>query len=151
MPQNTTPTSYPPLPHRDDQDDARRTRTGHPSRSRLYFSFYGGALAWTAHLLLAWLIAEFACIAQVDHVELFGITLIAWSLLLLSLLMFLLAIAAALAGWHAKHRLKSEETLDHEGQDVEIHFARSGAIMSGLFALVIIAQTVPIFYFLGSC
>jgi hypothetical protein len=128
------------------------------SRRQLHFAFFGGGIAWTLHLLLSYLISEFACLAQVDDAQFLGVMLIAWSLLAVSVIMLGTASAAALVGWRAKRALQRQQEPDSatapeagEDLDVELHYARSGAIMSGIFALVILCQMVPIFYFLSSC
>jgi hypothetical protein len=120
-------------------------------RGRLYFAFFGGGIAWTLHLILSYLLAEFACLSGADEARLLGITLIAWSLLALSAVMLAASGAAALVGWRAKRQLAALKGNRDDELDTEIHFARSGAIMSGIFALVIACQTLPIFYYLGSC
>ena len=121
------------------------------SRGALHFGFLGGAIAWTLHLLLAYLIAEFGCETEADEVVAVGITLPAWLLLGQSLVMFLVAMAATVTALRARRRLGPPQQHDLPGQAAAIYLARSGVIASGLFAFIILVQSLPIFFYLRSC
>jgi hypothetical protein len=130
--------------------------THSPGRSPLYFAFFAGGIAWTLHLIISYLIAEFGCLSDAGQHRILGITVLAWSLFILSAAMLTLAAAGALVGWRAKRRFEalkapSPSAVEQDAIDTEVHFARSGAIMSAIFLLVIACQTIPIFYYLQGC
>jgi hypothetical protein len=130
--------------------------TNAPGRPPLYFAFFSGGVAWTLHLIISYLIAEFGCLSDAGQHRILGITVLAWSLFLLSAAMLTLAAAGVFVGWRAKRRLEALKTpsrsaFDQDAVDTEIHFARSGTIMSAIFILVIAFQTIPIFYYLHGC
>lgn len=125
---------------------AARDRT--PSRLALWFGLLGGAIAWVLHLLLAYLIAEFGCVGGLGEVRFLGITAVAWLILAVSLLTLAGAVAATVVA------RRSERPPAHDDDDVgssEAMFARAGLIISAWFVLIILVETVPILYYLGSC
>ncbi|MEX0741819.1 MAG: hypothetical protein WD079_03415 [Phycisphaeraceae bacterium] len=131
-----------------------------PGSVRGWFAFLGGAIAWTAHILLSYAIAEFGCTRGLHHTQLAGITLTAWLLIMLTVLMFLLAVAAAWAGWpqggmRPAAQLDRSDAEDDEKADPRAtasdHLRRTGALLSGLFAIIILAQAVPLMFYLHRC
>jgi hypothetical protein len=118
------------------------------ARAALWFGLLGGAAAWTLHLLLAYLIAEFGCVAEKDAIIWAGITKPAWMLLVMSAVM--LAVAGA-ATWAAHLAGKHPGRHDAEPPSVERYMARTGVIMSGLFTFIILVQSIPAFFYLQSC
>jgi hypothetical protein len=110
---------------------------------RVGFAFLGGALAWTFHLLACWALSEWRCTALAAEPRLLGVAVTAWLLLGVSLVA--LAVAAA-AAWVGRRASRLEEL-----PAASRYLARAGFLGSGLFALVIAFQTVPILFFLGGC
>ena len=122
-------------------------------RLMLWFGLLGGGTAWTLHLLLAYLIAEFGCVSGQDSIVVGGIALPALLLLLMSVLMFTVAAGAALAARLAGRRLARDGDHDRGGQAVaaERAMARTGLYASALFAFIIVVQSVPIVFYVRGC
>jgi hypothetical protein len=120
-------------------------------RGLLYFGFLGGAVAWTLHLLLAYIVAEFGCETDADRHIWLGITLPAWLILGQSAIMFIAAAAATWIAWRIRARLSAVEPTHDRWMTADIYLARAGFMASGLFAFIIAVQTIPIFYYLRSC
>ena len=119
-----------------------------PRRSVLWFGLLGGAIAWVAHFLLAAVISEFGCLAGWGEISFQGITAIAWAILMISVVMLLIAVAATAA---ARGSLRQLRAAGADRESSEFLMARLGWITSAVFSLIIAVQTVPIFYYLGSC
>ncbi len=117
-------------------------------QSVLWFGLLGGAVAWVAHLMLAFVIGEFGCLAGWGEITFLGITAIAWAILVLSVVTLVVAVAATVAARGALGRLRK---VGADRESAEFLMARLGWINSAVFSLIIAVQTVPIFYYLGSC
>ena len=119
-------------------------------RGKLWFGLLGGAIAWLAHLLLSWIVGEFGCLAGLGEITLLGLAGTAWLVILVSLATFAVSVAAAVAARAVGKRLRPEaDSLDQTGSDRFL--ARIGVITSGLFAFVILVESIPVFFFLRSC
>lgn len=120
-----------------------------PGRALRWFGLLGGAFAWLAHLLLAYAIAEFGC-AGVEHPPTFlGVTAIAWALLILTAVLLLVALASAAAARRSMRR--PPDPAPPPCAEAERLMARAGLILDALFCLIILAQAVPIFFYLQDC
>jgi hypothetical protein len=114
-------------------------------------SLVGGGVAWLMHLLLAYLVAEFGCLAGLDEVRFLGITAVAWMLVGVSLLAFGGGTAATLLSWRIWQRQKAR--LGTETEDAKAgEFAAGTALIANLiFVFVILVESIPIVYFLHDC
>jgi hypothetical protein len=121
------------------------------TRSAIWFGVLGGAAAWTLHLLLAYLIAEFGCVSGRDAGAVAGIALPAFMLLVMSLLMLTMAVAAALAAGLTLRRLDKRGDVGERRPATERAMARIGLFASALFAFIILVQSVPILFYLRGC
>jgi hypothetical protein len=121
------------------------------SHARLWFGFLGGAVAWTLHLILAYLIAEFGCESQMDRHLYMGITLPAWMLLIMSALVLLIAVLATVVAYLGRMKIEKHEHYAEDVHGSERYLTRAGYLMSGLFAFIIIVETIPTFYYLHTC
>ena len=135
-----TPTAL-EVPHRGER------------QGRLWFGLLGGALMWLAHLLAAYGIAEFGCVAQVDQQTWLGISVLSWAVIAVTVVTELIALAAIGAAWSAASQL---EGASHSGDDEPVQQSRSqtghiGVITSALFAAAIVFESIPILYYLHSC
>lgn len=119
------------------------------SRFRLWFGLFGGAVAWTIHLLAAYAIAEFGCVSSFREARFLGITGVAWGILALTVLTLILAVGGLLIA-RRSDRLLREEILQKE-DDPEAFMANVGWITSVVFVAIIVAQTLPVLYYLRSC
>jgi hypothetical protein len=122
----------------------------HVRRGQLWFGLLGGGAAWTLHLLLAYLAAEFGCVSGMDRHRLLGISSVAWIILIGSVL---LAAAAAAATWmaHRAHQRLQRHTGPRDLDGYGPFMASAGRSTSALFLLVILVQTVPVFFYLQRC
>lgn len=120
-------------------------------RYLLWFALFGGGGAWLAHLLLAYLIAEFGCTSGGGHARLLGITAIAWTLLAVSLLTFVAASGATLVAYFLRLRLAAAVRDEESARNNEFFLAKTALITSALFSFIILVQSVPIFYYLSDC
>lgn len=108
-------------------------------RWRLRFVLLGGAVAWTLHLLLAYVIAEFGVLSGLVELSWAGLDVVSWLLLGWSAAMLALAGVAVWVSW----RLRAEES------DDEVRFcARFGRAANLAFLVIIAVESVPIFFFL---
>ena len=119
---------------------------------KLWFALLGGAVAWAGHLMIAYAIAEFGCVAGLGHRYVLGITVVSWMLLAISAAMTALAAAALLISYRIRDRGPSAPATPDPDDDPTREFvARFGLISNGLFLLTILVQSVPVFYYWGRC
>jgi hypothetical protein len=122
------------------------------SRAGLWFSLLGGAMAWLVHLLFAYGIAEFGCVGGLAGYAWRGISAVAWLLLALTAVTAVVALTAAFVGWRSRRRLGSGDEDAATGErDAPRAVAWAGLVTSGLFALTIVVESIPIFYYLQTC
>ncbi|MEX0717840.1 MAG: hypothetical protein WD066_14695 [Planctomycetaceae bacterium] len=117
-------------------------------RAALWFGFLGGAFAWTAHLLAAYAIAEFGCFGGLAGHSWGGISAVAWSIIGVTIPAVAIAVAAV---WIAGRAAGEFESNAGELERTDSFLARIGFYSSGIFLLVILAQTLPVLFFLGDC
>jgi hypothetical protein len=125
------------------------TPTAPASRFRLWFGLFGGAVAWTIHFLAAYAIAEFGCVSSFRDARFLGITGVAWGILAITALTLVLAVGALLIARRSE-RLLLAETREKEDEP-EDFMVRVGLITSVVFVAIIVAQTLPVLYYLRSC
>jgi hypothetical protein len=117
------------------------------SRNALWLGLFGGAAAWTVHLMLAYGIAEFGCVAGIGERIYLGLSLVAWLEIALTVVTTLASGAAALVAYRSHQRLRSTD----DREDSEAYLAWAGVLTSGIFTLVIVFESIPILYYLQSC
>ena len=131
-----------------------------------WFALLGGALAWTADIMLSYIIAEFGCIRGLHHITAWGLTLTAWLLIGLTLVTFAIAAAAAWVGYprgrlggldaidpaaHADHADAMDTTEGSPQSIAGAYLLRSGCVFSALFAVMILGQSIPLVFYLQRC
>jgi hypothetical protein len=121
------------------------------SRPLLWYGLLGGALAWLVHLLAAYLIAEFGCLTALRDMHFLGVTAVAWLAIAVSVVTFAVAVGATVAAWMVERQLPPgrREELDPRGTELQVGWL--AMLMSGLFAFIILVESVPIVYFLREC
>lgn len=114
------------------------------SRLTLRFMLLGGGAAWTAHLLLAYAIAEFGVLSGFADNRWAGLDAVSWLLIALSVAMLALAGIATWLSWHVSPK---DDRNNEAASTVRfcVRFARASNVT---FLAIIAAQSVPIFYFL---
>lgn len=121
-----------------------------PPAWRRWFAFLGGGVAWTFHLLAIYAIGEFGCVSGFDKVTYFGISAVAWSLIIVSLLAIAPAVAATMVGFlDTRQDGKQDENIeDDEGGR---YLSSFGWPLNALFVLIIFVESLPVFAYLGGC
>lgn len=134
-------------PQRPGSPDAPRPVT----RRAIRFATLGGGVAWLSHLILAYVVAEFGCLAGLGREQFAGISVVTWLLFAMTGLTLGLAMAATVVAWRNRHRLLRMRGAPSESREAEDFTSRFGLITDALFVLIIAVQSVPIFYFLREC
>jgi hypothetical protein len=111
----------------------------------------GGSGAWLVHLVSAYAIAEFGCVGRLRQVSFVGLTAVAWLIIGVSLLTLLIALVSTVIAYRSERRRRGGPNADEPESVAETEVARTGWITSGLFALVILVESLPIFYYLKDC
>jgi heme/copper-type cytochrome/quinol oxidase subunit 2 len=137
------PTEAPPAPV--------HSRT--TSRLELWFGLLGGGVAWSWHLLSAYLIAEFGCVSGLGERHVAGVSVVAWLILAASAIALLVVGAALWVAYRSRERLAREADPANDDDDTapELSLARTGFITSVIFLMIIAVQTIPIFFYLRNC
>ena len=121
-----------------------------PREWRRWFAFLGGGFAWTFHLLSIYAVGEFGCISGMGRITYAGISMVAWMILLLSVIALVIATAAATIGYRDKCRDNVQEP--SSPADSGGRFLSSfGFLLSSLFVLIIVVETLPVFVYLDGC
>jgi len=126
-------------------------RRAEVSRGALWFGLLGGAVAWTAHLMLAYATAEFGCVSRLEEYAIREISAVAWLLLLWTVVTTLVAAAATVVAYRCYDRLRSAAAAGDSVANVELSLARVGLLTSGLFTFVILFESLPIVFYLHHC
>lgn len=107
------------------------------TRGRGWFALLGGAIAWFVHFIAIFVVSEFGCVAQLDRQQWGEISAVALLLLGASVAPLLVAVAAAIVGYRDRRSAS--------------WIARAGWLFSALFAVIIVVQSIPAFFYLRSC
>lgn len=121
------------------------------SRRALWIGLLGGAVAWLVHLVAAYAIAEFGCVGRLRQLSFAGLNAVAWLIIAASVVTLLAAVVSAWLAYRSEQRLRAGLDADEPESVAEREVARTGWITSGLFALVILVESLPIFYYLQDC
>lgn len=119
-------------------------------RWELRFAMVGGGAAWLLHLVFAYVVAEFGCLAGLGQIRLLNITGVAWLLLGVTLLTLGIGGMATWLSWRCDGKiLRAQET--EEDMAGEKFTVSTGLLSNSVFVFIILVQSVPIFYFLHEC
>jgi len=129
-----------------DPTDApvRPDDAGTPSRTALFVALLGGAVAWTAHLLVAYALVAYGCTTRWGGLR--------PALVVLTVAAFAAAAGAGVLSWRLWRRARAADTPadDHWDARMGERTARvsflmvMGLVMAGLFALGILYQVAPV-------
>ena len=113
----------------------------------------GGALAWLAHLMAAYGIAEFGCVGEAGQETWLGISVLSWAVIGATVVTELIALAAIVAAWFAAPRPAGAPAItdDEPVQQSRSQTGHIAVLTSALFAAAIVFETIPIVYYLQSC
>src|SRR5690606_10521568 len=103
-------------------------------RSKLWFGFLGGALAWFAHLLATSIAGEAGCVREGSLFVFLGVKALGWFMILASAVTLTVAGGATWVAW--RYRKSDQEGPRAMGQ--------VGFMANLIFVLVIVAQILPI-------
>ena len=120
---------------------------------RLWFALLGGAAAWAGHLLIAYAVAEFGCVAGLGHRGIAGaggVTVLSGLLIGVSAIMTAAAAAALIVSRRLPGHVPSDSPATDDRATREF-VARFGVIANGVFLLVIVVESLPIFFYWGRC
>ncbi|MFW5972695.1 MAG: hypothetical protein ACOCTG_01790 [Bacteroidota bacterium] len=111
----------------------------------LWFALLGGGVAWITRFLVVWVTAEFGCISGVLQIG--GLRSPVVVLTLVSVPFLVLAGYAAVVGWKLSRAYRDDIESDSAGT----FMARAGMITSLLFVVIMIAEMVPLAFFMNEC
>lgn len=120
-------------------------------RRPLWFGLIGGAIAWTLHLMFAYVIAEFGCVSEFGQRRYLDWSLVTWLELLLTVVTTVVGLAATLIAYRAYSGLRTEEPAENVTVAAAQYTAWAGFLTSGIFTLVIVFESIPILYYLRGC
>jgi hypothetical protein len=118
-----------------------------PRRWALWYGYMGSSIAWLLHLIGAYAIAEFGCVAHRESPRYLGVALVSWMLLgLTAVLMTVASGSLFIAAWN-RRRLGEAIGI----AETESFLMRSGTYLGIVFLLIILVQAIPIVYYLEGC
>ncbi|MBX5493542.1 MAG: hypothetical protein IRZ14_20520 [Chloroflexi bacterium] len=126
--------------------EALRAQASSRSAPGLWYGLLGGHAAWSAQLLLSYLVISLACRDPAPHFTILGadgFQLLLGVLTLLPAAVALGAIAVALRHWRAERAPRAETT---GSGDVQGFLGLFGALLSGLFTATILLTGVSLLY-----
>ncbi len=124
------------------------TSQAHDPKHRLllWSCLWGGGVTWMLHLAAVWVIAEFGCMTALDQPGPLGFSWVSWTILGVSLVCLAVAGLATLVSWR--------HSRDGSGPDEERpgrFAARTGLVVNPIFMFIIVAQTLPVFFYMREC
>lgn len=126
--------------------DYTSTQTQGAVTSRtLWFGLLGGALAWMAHLLLAWYLAEAGCVAPFLTGYVLGLPALSLVLGAATVAAAAVAVLALLTARRNGRRLADGEPEALRGAGR--YMARAGLLLSSIFLFIILFESIPLFFF----
>lgn len=128
-----------------NQEHVRRTVDRPSARRaiRLWFALLGGALAWSAHFMMNYLLVTIQCVTGWLGASVLGISVLLWLIMLMTL------IALGITAWSyavARRASQQAQAADAPTDGYRMYMARGGLWMNGLFMLLIVLETLPIFF-----
>jgi hypothetical protein len=120
-----------------------------------WFHLLGAPILWSVHFLISYAWVEYACRMRLLVLDstMLGLTLLSWSILLLTLIAVLATVYVGWSAYRSSRRIsESKKTNELESWGVESRrfMALSGILLSALFSLVILLSGLPALV-LGPC
>src|SRR3954453_20647451 len=127
-----------------------RTIQRKSSEPVLWFGLLGGAIAWVLHLMSIYAISEWGCLSPGLRRLFLGAMGTTWLLIGVTLALAALAGAAAWLAHRSEQAARSRpEAGDREeAASSRMPVAHLARVTSSLFALIIVVESVPTFFFL---
>ncbi len=128
-----------------NQEHVRRTVDRPSARRafRLWFVLLGGALAWSVHFMMNYLLVTIQCVTGWLGANVLGVSVLLWLIMLMTL------IALGITAWSfavARCARQQAKAADAPADGYGMYMARGGLWMNGLFMLLIVLETLPIFF-----
>lgn len=122
-------------------------------RPTLWFGLMGGALAWTAHLMFAYAAAEFGCVSGWGRGRYLDVSFVAWLEVALTAVTAAIAAASTFVAYRYHRRLAAPplESTEESAHVAQRYIAFVGLLAGSLFFLVILFESIPIFFYLRHC
>lgn len=123
------------------------------SEGRLWFGVLGSPIAWFFHLVVAYTLAEVACVAGFPGFDVLGLHGGVSLILGVTLLALAVTGTAGLVAYGSnrqldRHSEKKEAPVD---RGVAEQMAQWGVHLSVLFIFIIAVETIPVFFYLQPC
>lgn len=132
--------------------DYTRERAPAVFRWEVRFAMFGGGIAWTLHLLGVYVIAEFGCISGMHEWHWLGVSAVAWMLIAATVVTGGMAALAAWMAWRTEAILRGTSAHNAPVEpETKAFTANLAQKLNAIFALIIAAQGVPIFFYLRNC
>jgi hypothetical protein len=110
----------------------------------VWFGLFGGAAAWSVHLLSASAIAEWGYYAGLSQVKWLGLNAIEWLILGVTVTTLAISAAATWVAYRAAGRVR--RTDGGESHNTCLFLTYAGIATSGTFMFIILAQSVPLIF-----
>jgi hypothetical protein len=120
-------------------------------RAQLWFGLLGGALAWAAHFISAYLLAEFGCVGGLAEYRFANVSYVAWLEIAVTAVAVLVAFAATMLAYRSSRRLQSRPPVSDDALHGEPYLARAGLYTSAIFTFVILFEAIPLFFYFRHC
>ncbi|KIH77012.1 hypothetical protein GFER_08110 [Geoalkalibacter ferrihydriticus DSM 17813] len=101
-------------------------------------------------MLSIYAVGEFGCVSGMDRFTYGGISAVAWMIIILSAMALTIAVTAALIGYRDKRWDSAQESARPEDEGGRF-LSSFGFLLSSLFSLIILFETLPVFAYLGGC
>lgn len=123
--------------------DAGRQAT----RGALWFGVLGGAIAWFVHLALVYTLAEAACITGFPWFTVLGFHGTLLLIVIVTLLTLAVTVVAGVVAYRNRRLLdESNGPIAPLNRGASEHMVRGGVYLSVFFVLLILVETLPIFF-----
>lgn len=134
------------------QAAATATAEPRPSPKSVWLVLLGGALAWLVHLVGSYLIADFGCTGAIRHATFAGVSGVAWSIIVFSIVMTIVTAVPFVVSYRRWRRYEQEA--DEESPKARRPWLFTSWISFGMnatFLFAVIFETIPVLYYLPNC
>ncbi len=110
------------------------------SKIALFFAWLGGAIAWSLFHVIGYAVASVGCTLGATGPSLLGLSQVAWLVLLVTIILALVALAALLVSRREWSRGKSKGEGEPDGGDrgVSAFTGFAGIVLNGFFLALIL-------------
>ena len=120
-------------------------------RARLALGLFTPAIAWLVHLVGASLISEWGCLSGFHQSAWLGISAVIWGLLVITVFALFVAGIATWSVWQVDRYHQNDSSIDSVDDELNVFLAETGKISGLLFVTIILAESIPILFFLSGC